>query len=88
MAQRPTIAFRTRFGAITGTVPFFEQLFVGGTDSLRGYDNQRFWGNRSILSTLEYRYPVQKSFSLAAFADYGSAWGGYGQLNNFEQTDT
>jgi len=88
LAQRPTIAFRTRFGAITGTVPFFEQLFVGGTDSLRGYDNQRFWGNRSILSMLEYRYPVQKSFSLAAFADYGSAWGGYGQLNNFEQTDT
>lgn len=87
LVQRPTIAFRTRFGAITGTVPFFEQLFVGGTDSLRGYDNQRFWGNRSVLSTVEYRYPIQKSFSLAAFADYGGAWGGYGKLNNFDQTD-
>ncbi|MES1227093.1 MAG: BamA/TamA family outer membrane protein [Armatimonadota bacterium] len=87
LIQRPTVAFRARFGAISGTVPFFEQLFVGGTDSLRGYDNQRFWGNRSFLTTLEYRHPIQKAFSLAAFADYGSAWGGYGQLNNFEQSD-
>lgn len=87
VAARPTIAFRTKFGYISGTVPFFEQMFLGGTDSLRGYDNQRFWGSRSILSTVEYRYPIQKTFTLAAFADYGSAWGGYGQLNGFGQTD-
>ena len=88
LIQRPTVAFRTRFGSISGTVPFFEQLFVGGTDSLRGYDNQRFWGSKSLLTTLEYRYPIQKSFSLAAFTDYGGAWDGYGVLNNFQQSST
>ncbi|MBS1709292.1 MAG: BamA/TamA family outer membrane protein [Armatimonadetes bacterium] len=83
---RPVIAFRARYGNISGTVPFFEQLFVGGSDSLRGYTNQRFWGSQSFLATLEYRYPVQKNFSLAAFGDYGGAWGGYGELNGFDQS--
>lgn len=83
---RPVLAFRARYGHVTGKVPFFEQLFVGGSDSLRGYSNQRFWGNNSVLATLEYRYPIQKSFNLVGFVDYGGAWGGYGELNDFKQT--
>ncbi len=88
IAPRPVIAFRARYGYITGKVPFFEQLFVGGADSLRGYTNQRFWGNQSFLATVEYRHPIQKNFSLAAFTDYGGAWGGYGELNGFEQSQS
>ncbi len=83
---RPVVAFRAKYGFISGTVPFFEQLFVGGSDSLRGYDNQRFWGRQSFLSTLEYRYPVQRSFNLIGFADYGGAWDGYGVIRDFEQS--
>jgi len=86
--QVPVVAFRARYGHVVGRVPFFEQLFVGGSDSLRGYANQRFWGNNSFLATAEYRYPVQKSFSIVGFADWGGAWGGYGNLNNFEQSRT
>ncbi|MBX3111237.1 MAG: BamA/TamA family outer membrane protein [Fimbriimonadaceae bacterium] len=88
IAPRPVIAFRARYGNISGTVPFFEQLFVGGSDSLRGYTNQRFWGSQSFLATLEYRHPIQKNFTLAAFGDYGGAWGGYGELNDFEQSSS
>lgn len=84
---RPVLAFKLELGHIDGTVPFFEQLFIGGTNSLRGYPNQRFWGNNSALATIEYRYPIQKSFNLIAFADYGSAWGGYGEIRDFEQSD-
>ncbi len=84
---RPVLAFRSRLGYISGTTPFFEQLFVGGSDSLRGYPNQRFWGDRSWLSSLEYRYPIQKAFNVVGFVDYGGAWGGYGNLNNYSQSD-
>ena len=84
--QVPVVAFRARFGHVNGKVPFFEQLFVGGSDSLRGYPNQRFWGNNSFLATVEYRHPIQKTFTLIGFADYGGAWGGYGSLNDFAQT--
>lgn len=85
---RPVLAFKLEASHISGTVPFFEQTFLGGTNSLRGYANQRFWGSNSAVATLEYRYPIQKSFSLVAFADYGSAWGGYGELSDFTQSDS
>lgn len=85
---RPVVAFRARYGFLSGTPPFFEQFFLGGADSLRGYPNQRFWGKQSFLSTLEYRHPVQRSFNLVGFLDYGGAWGGYGQLQDFDQSNS
>ncbi len=83
---RRVLAFRARVAAIKGTTPFFEQLFVGGADSLRGYPDQRFWGTRMVLTSLEYRMPIQKTFSIIPFADLGGAWGGYGTINDFDQS--
>lgn len=83
---RDVIAFRTRLGAIQGTVPFFEQFFVGGVESVRGYSDQRFWGKRTFISSLEYRKPIQKNFSVIGFVDYGGAWGGYNSFNDFTQS--
>lgn len=84
---RKVLAFRIRGGSILGDVPFFEQYFAGGSESVRGYQEDRFWGRQMFTSTMEYRFPIQKSFSLVAFADYGGAWGGYGSVNNFSQSD-
>lgn len=85
---RPVLAFKAEYGHISGTVPFFEQHFVGGSNSLRGYANQRFWGSQMLLTSLEYRHPIQRSFSLVGFVDYGGAWGGYGQFSGFEQSQS
>jgi len=85
-APRKVFAFRLRYGFITGTPPFFEQYFVGGADTLRGYDDDRFWGTQELISSLEYRYPIQKSFNLIPFIDYGGAWGGYGNVSTFTQS--
>lgn len=84
---RRVLAFRLRAGTIVGNVPFFEQYFAGGSESVRGYAEDRFWGKNTIISTLEYRYPLQKSFSFVGFIDYGGAWGGYGSINNYTQSD-
>ena len=88
--SRPVVAFRARYSTLIGDVPFFEQTFVGGLGSLRGYESQRFWGKQSVVSTLEYHYPIpgQTSFSVIAFTDYGSAWGGYPGISSFSQTGT
>ncbi len=83
---RRVIAVRARAGTITGTVPFFEQYFVGGSDSLRGYSEDRFWGKHMATLTLEYRHPVQKAFNAIVFVDYGGAWGGYGTVDEFTQS--
>jgi outer membrane protein insertion porin family len=84
--SREVVAFRLKAGTETGTVPFFEQYFAGGNDSVRGYNEDRFWGKNMFVSTIEYRKPIQEQFSIVGFADYGGAWGGYSGIRDFEQT--
>lgn len=79
-------ALRVRYGSIYGDAPFSEQFFVGGTDTVRGYAQDRFWGNQMFITSLEYRQPISKDVGLIGFVDYGGAWGGYGGLNDFTQT--
>ncbi|HWA83832.1 MAG TPA: BamA/TamA family outer membrane protein [Fimbriimonadaceae bacterium] len=86
-APRRVLAFRLFYGGISGKVPFFEQYFAGGSETIRGYDEDRFWGTKTLVSNLELRIPVQKAFSVIGFVDYGGAWGGYGSVNNFTQSD-
>ncbi len=85
---RPVMAFKATYGHIVGDVPFFEQMFVGGLGSLRGYESQRFWGKQSLVGTLEYRHPINDKFSVIAFTDYGGAWGGYPGIASFDQSGT
>ncbi|CAN5416813.1 POTRA domain-containing protein [soil metagenome] len=85
-APRRVLAARLRYGGIVGTVPFFEQYFAGGANTVRGYDEDRFWGKQTFVANLEYRYPLQRSFNLILFADYGGAWGGYGSTPDFLQS--
>lgn len=74
--KRTTIACRLKAGLAGGTLPFFEQYFMGGAESLRGYREDRFWGRKSILASIEYRRPIAQSISGVLFADYGDAWDG------------
>jgi len=80
-------ALRLYAGTIAGTIPFFEQYFAGGADSIRGYAEDRFWGKNIAFMNLEYRIPLQKGMTLVAFGDYGDAWGGYGTVNTFIQSN-
>ena len=82
---RRVLALRLRYGIISGDVPFFEQFFAGGSNTLRGYSDDRFWGKETATATLEYRYPIQKSFNVVAHVDYGGAWNGYVGVNDFKQ---
>lgn len=85
---RRVIAVRARYGFISGRVPFFEQFFAGGSDTLRGYPEDRFWGRNTAGLTVEYRQPIQRAFNVIAFADYAGAWGGYGSVNQYTQSDS
>jgi outer membrane protein insertion porin family len=87
-ASRKVFAFRARYGLISGTTPFFEQFFAGGADTIRGYEEDRFWGKQQFLATFEYRHPIQKAFNVILFVDYGGAWGGYGTVNTFTQSSS
>ena len=70
-------AIRLLMGVTNSDIPFFEQYFLGGADSLRGYDTDEFWGNKLALVQSEFRIPVGKgdSFQAVLLADAGDAWG-------------
>jgi len=74
--ERSTLAFRVLAGSSAGTLPFTEQYFVGGGDTIRGYQDGRFWGSNVLLGSIELRQPIAKGFKGVLFADVGDAWGG------------
>ncbi|MEN6356192.1 MAG: BamA/TamA family outer membrane protein [Armatimonadota bacterium] len=82
--KRTTWAVRLRAGYGSGTIPYFEQFFVGGGESLRGYREDQFWGDKMLLASLEYRKPIAQSISGVAFVDYGDAWGTADEFNTSE----
>lgn len=79
---RPVKAFAVRLsgGAAGGTLPFSEQFFLGGVDTLRGYTQDRFWGNYFLLLNNEFRFPITNRIVGLVFVDAGDAWGSAFQI--------
>lgn len=86
--QMPVLAMRFMAGTILGGVPFFEQFFLGGAETLRGYREDRFWGNHMFLASVEYRRPVMNRIQGVLFADVGHAFGGRSEFQFSEEMRT
>lgn len=67
-------ALRTKGGIGFGDISEFNQYRIGGQDTLRGYREDQFRGDRMLLGTLEYRFPIFSKVQGALFTDWGSAW--------------
>lgn len=70
------LAGRLVVGHTLGDLPPFEQYFIGGSDTVRGYDTDSQFGENQVYGNLELRYRISKKFTVVAFADGGSAYGG------------
>ncbi len=69
------LALRLLGGITSAQIPFSEEYFLGGADSLRGYEDDRFWGNKLLLLNSEVRIPLGSSLTGVVFGDVGDAWG-------------
>ncbi len=67
-------AMRGMAGYGRGDMTEFNQFRLGGQGSLRGYRDDQFRGNRMLLGSLEYRFPLAKKIQGALFTDWGGAW--------------
>lgn len=67
-------AWRLMGGYGRGDLTEFNKFRLGGQGSLRGYRDDQFRGDRMILGSLEYRFPLYKKIQGALFADWGGAW--------------
>lgn len=74
VGRSQVIATRLAYGVGQGDISEFNQFKVGGQDTLRGYRDDQFRGNRMCLATLEYRFPVISKIRGALFTDWGAAW--------------
>lgn len=70
------VAARFMGGTTIGSPPLYESYTLGGANTLRGYELDRWRGESLALVNLEYRRPVTDTLTGVAFVDVGSAWGG------------
>lgn len=69
-------AGRAVIGKSLNQLPAFEQYYIGGADTVRGYDTDVQFGDNQFYSNLELRYRFQNKIQVVGFVDAGSAFGG------------
>ncbi|MDB9315428.1 BamA/TamA family outer membrane protein, partial [Spirulina sp. CS-785/01] len=71
-----TLAFNLQAGTILGDLPPYEAFSIGGSNSVRGYEEGDVGSGRSYLqATAEYRFPIFSFINGALFVDYGTDLG-------------
>jgi len=97
ISRRYQIAFRLMGGASLG--PDAQRFYLGGPNSLHGYDYDRFYGTKIALANLEMRFPLIDRLEMAFpplsfygirgafFFDIGAAWDNTGDFNPLEHNN-
>lgn len=73
-SSNQTLAFRLDAGFLDGEARQSEQFWVGGSESLRGYDYGQFVGDAKLVANAEYRFPIADQVQGVFFVDAGRAW--------------
>nr|WP_088240181.1 BamA/TamA family outer membrane protein [Calothrix rhizosoleniae] len=71
-----TLAFNVQGGTVLGDLPPYEAFTLGGSNSVRGYEEGALSSGRSFLqASMEYRFPLFSVISGALFVDVGTDLG-------------
>jgi outer membrane protein insertion porin family len=71
-----TLAFNVQGGTVFGTLPPYEAFQLGGSNSIRGWDEGKIGSGRSFgIFSAEYRFPVFNIVGGVLFFDYGTDLG-------------
>ena len=74
VGKEQVVAVRLMTGYATGRLPATSKFAVGGADTLRGYNDDEFKGDKMLTMTAEYRFPLAKKIQGVFFGDIGKAW--------------
>jgi outer membrane protein insertion porin family len=76
-----TFAFNVQGGTVLGDLPPYEAFAIGGSNSVRGYDEGELAAARSFFqATAEYRFPIFSVISGALFVDAATDFGTQGNV--------
>lgn len=67
------LAYRLSAGLAAGNVPESEEFSLGGSNTLRGYEEDEFDGDQMVLASAEYRFPLSGKMQGVGFIDAGQA---------------
>ena len=85
VGRNQIVALRGSIGYADGKMPDSGRFAVGGADTLRGYRDDQFKGDKMLAASAEYRFPVASKVEGVVFTDIGKAWTGEGyKLNDLE----
>ena len=74
VGKSQVVALRLMAGYADGHMPESGKFSVGGSDTLRGYEDDQFKGNKMLAATAEYRFPIASKIQGVVFTDIGNAW--------------
>lgn len=79
------VALRLTGGYADGKMPDSGKFAVGGSDTLRGFNDEQYKGDKMIAGSVEYRFPIASKVQGVVFSDIGKAWDEEGyKLNDLE----
>ncbi|UCG94156.1 MAG: outer membrane protein assembly factor BamA [Candidatus Aerophobus sp.] len=81
--KSPILAYRLG-GRLGEDLPFYEQFYLGGLETLRGYEENEFRGDKVVLGSLELRVPLAKELLGSLFVDAGKAWSEDSPMEDFK----
>ncbi len=67
-------AYRAIAGYMTKSTKEAQRFWVGGGNTLRGYDGGFFKGTQKLIATIENRTQINDVLGIVLFADAGRAW--------------
>ena len=72
--KKNTFAYKVVGGIASDSTKESQKFWVGGGNSLRGYDGGFFKGSQKLVATVENRTQINDIVGLVVFADAGRAW--------------
>lgn len=72
--DKNSFAYRLQAGAMTASAKEAQKFWVGGGNTIRGYDSGWFRGNKKAVFTVENRTQINDMVGVVLFADMGRAW--------------
>ena len=72
--KKNTFAYKVVGGVASNSTKESQKFWVGGGNSLRGYDGGFFKGSQKLVATIENRTQINDIIGFVVFADAGRAW--------------
>lgn len=85
--KKNTFAYRVTGGIMTESTKEGQRFWVGGGNTLRGYDGGFYKGTKKLVGTVENRTQINDILGFVVFFDAGRAWDYQGRDESYQRNE-